>query len=61
MLPLGGLFIAIFAAWVMSHYARCDEMGCEAPDISYRTWLFLIRYITPLGVLLIFLNAVGWL
>ncbi|MDM8545139.1 sodium-dependent transporter [Candidatus Venteria ishoeyi] len=61
MLPLGGLFIAIFAAWIMSHSARCEEMGGEPADISYHTWLFLIRYVTPLGVLLVFLNAVGLL
>jgi len=59
MLPVGGLFIAIFAAWVMSHAARREEMDAEPPDISYKTWMFLIRYITPVGVALVFLNAIG--
>ncbi len=59
MLPIGGLLIAIFAAWVMQHAARREEMGAEPPDMSYNTWLFLIRYITPIGVALIFLNAIG--
>ncbi len=59
LLPIGGLLIALFAAWVMSHAARREEMAAEPPDISYQTWLFLIRYITPVGVALVFLNAVG--
>ncbi len=59
MLPIGGLFIAIFAAWVMTNAARREEMDADPPDISYKTWLFLIRYITPIGVALVFLNAIG--
>lgn len=59
MLPIGGLFIAIFAAWVMTQAARREELDAEPPDMSYKTWLFLIRYITPIGVALVFLNAIG--
>jgi neurotransmitter:Na+ symporter, NSS family len=61
MLPLGGLFIAIFAAWMMHRHTHHDELQVKnnGADISYQTWLFLIRYITPIGVLLIFLSAVG--
>lgn len=59
MLPLGGLFIALFAAWMMSKKARCDELDSNDTDISYRTWLFLVRYVTPIGVILVFLNAIG--
>jgi len=27
--------------------------------IIYRLWLFAVRYIAPLGVIMIFLNAIG--
>ncbi len=59
MLPLGGLFIAIFAAWAMHHDAHEEELGLGKADISYRTWLFLIRFVTPVGVIFIFLSAIG--
>lgn len=58
MLPLGGLFIAIFAGWIMSKQATQDElhMGDNAP---YLLWRFLVRYVTPVGVIVVFLNAIG--
>ena len=56
MLPLGGLAIALFAGWVMSR--RSSQEGLEVNDGPlYRGWLFLIRYVTPLGVGLVFLRA----
>ncbi len=58
MLPLGGLFIAIFAGWIMSKRATQEElhMGDSAP---YMLWRFLVRYVTPLAVTVVFLNAIG--
>lgn len=58
MLPLGGLFIAIFAAWIMSKESSQDELAMKAPPV-YQTWRFLVRYITPVAVVVVFLNAVG--
>ncbi|MCP4700667.1 MAG: sodium-dependent transporter [Gammaproteobacteria bacterium] len=55
MLPLGGLFIALFAAWLIHEDAHKEELD---PGISYRAWLFLIRYIAPVGVVLVFLHAI---
>lgn len=61
MLPLGGLLIAIFAAWMMERDAHHDELHVKngGADISYKTWLFLIRFVTPVGVSLVFLSAIG--
>ncbi|MCU0733918.1 MAG: sodium-dependent transporter [Methylotetracoccus sp.] len=58
MLPLGGLAIALFAGWVMtSEVSEAElEMG---PGPGYRCWRFLIRYVAPLGVMTIFLKALG--
>lgn len=58
MLPLGGLLIAIFVAWVMSREATQQELGIS-DSAGYRLWHFVVRYITPAAVLLIFLNALG--
>ena len=58
MLPLGGLLIAVFAGWRMSRSTTRDEL--QLPDGAlYATWRFLVRFIAPAGVLVIFLNALG--
>ena len=57
MLPLGGLLIAIFAVWIMQREASRDEL--ELGDgLGYQTWRFLVRYITPIGVIIVFLRAI---
>ena len=58
MLPLGGLLIAIFAAWKMSRASTIDELGM-GNRFFYPLWRFLVRYITPIAVIIVFLNAVG--
>jgi NSS family neurotransmitter:Na+ symporter len=56
MLPLGGLLIAIFAAWKMSRASTVDELGM-GDRFFYPLWRFLVRYITPFAVTLVFLYA----
>ena len=58
MLPLGGLLVAIFAAWLMSKKSTMDELGL-GDGIAYKSWRFAVRYIAPFGVIIIFLNAIG--
>jgi len=58
MLPLGGLFITIFAGWVMCQNSSADELDPEA-GLFYQLWRLLARYVAPVAVILIFLNAVG--
>ena len=57
LLPLGGLLIAIFAAWVMSTNSSAEELGLS--ETAYKAWQIAARYIAPAGVILIFLNAIG--
>jgi NSS family neurotransmitter:Na+ symporter len=58
MLPLGGLLIAIFAARKMTRESSVDELAM-GDGFFYRLWRFLVRYITPVAVTVIFLNAIG--
>jgi NSS family neurotransmitter:Na+ symporter len=58
MLPLGGILICIFSAWVMSEPSRRDELKIKH-EAMYRLWRFLARYVTPVGVVLIFLHMIG--
>jgi len=57
MLPLGGLFIALFAGWLMSWESTEDELAGSRG--SYKLWRFLVRYITPIAVMVVFLNVIG--
>ncbi len=58
MLPLGGILICIFAAWLMSEKSRREELKIKHEG-AYKLWRFLARYITPIGVILIFLHVLG--
>lgn len=55
MLPLGGLLIAVFAGWVMSRASTRDELGMGAGRV-YRLWRFVIRFVSPVAVFIIFIN-----
>jgi NSS family neurotransmitter:Na+ symporter len=59
LLPLGGIFIAIFAGWILDRDVTRDELGCDSSHLLYRVWRGLIRWFAPLCVILVFLNAVG--
>jgi NSS family neurotransmitter:Na+ symporter len=56
MLPLGGLFITIFVGWSLNRHSSRDEMG---DGRVYRIWFFMIRYISPIAVIAVFLYVVG--
>jgi len=58
MLPLGGLLIAVFAAWLMKRESTLDELEMEH-GYAYKLWRFLVRYVAPLAVVVVFLNAIG--
>ncbi|MDH5766249.1 MAG: sodium-dependent transporter [Gammaproteobacteria bacterium] len=57
MLPLGGLFIAVFAGWLMRERSSQDELNTSSK--GYSTWQFLVRYIAPIAVMIVFLNVIG--
>ncbi|MGF1546202.1 MAG: sodium-dependent transporter [Thiotrichales bacterium] len=58
MLPLGGLLIAVFAAWVMKREHALDELRMRDGP-AFELWHVLVRFVAPLGVLLVFLSALG--
>lgn len=57
MLPTGGLLIAIFAGWLMTREASQHELGMR--EMYYRVWREVIRYVTPVGVAVVFLHVLG--
>ncbi len=58
MLPLGGLFIALFAGHVMSRESVREELAMRSP-LMFRLWFGTVRTVTPVLVVLVFLSAIG--
>lgn len=58
LLPLGGIFIAIFAAWCMKRESSRQELALKS-DLAYKVWLLLVRFVAPAGVVIVFLQAIG--
>ena len=58
MLPLGGLFIAIYAGWVMPARVRRAELSDLSGPVA-GGWLFLVRFVAPLLVVIVLLDKVG--
>lgn len=60
MLPVGGLFIAIFAGWILTHSEKEAEIRrVENTFHFYDIWHFLIKYITPLALIVLLLYTSG--
>jgi NSS family neurotransmitter:Na+ symporter len=59
MLPLGGLLIAIFVGWISKQHLAEAELSTAR--VFFSLWWFVIRFVAPVGIFLIFLNAVGLL
>jgi NSS family neurotransmitter:Na+ symporter len=57
LLPVGGLFIAIFAGWALNKEISRDELD-SLGDGAYELWHFLIRFVVPPAVLIIFVMGV---
>ncbi|QPK63851.1 sodium-dependent transporter [Methylomonas sp. LL1] len=57
MLPLGGVAIAIFAGWMMKQSHAEQEL--EIPAEGFKAWQFLIKYVAPAAVFLVFLHVLG--
>jgi NSS family neurotransmitter:Na+ symporter len=58
MLPLGGLLIAVFAARVMTRESSMEELAM-GDRFFYPLWRLLVRYLTPVAVIIVFFNAIG--
>ena len=58
MLPLGGLCIALFAGHVMLQKHSQAELALDN-ETEYAVWKFLVSYVAPAAVFLVFLHVLG--
>ena len=56
MLPLNALLIAVFAGWFISREASLEELGLTH-GVLYSCWRFILRYVAPTAILLIFYTS----
>lgn len=58
LLPLGGLLIALFVGYKMKLASVQEELAMKTRWLFY-VWYYLIRFVAPIGIALIFLRAIG--
>lgn len=61
LLPVGGILICIFAGWRLDKAVLYHEIsnGNTIKLRFFRTYIFILKYIAPLCILLILLNVMG--
>jgi len=57
LLPVGGLLIAVFAGWAVLKEVTRDELSTLNAS-AYELWHFLIRFVVPPALLVIFVMGV---
>lgn len=57
ILPIGGFCFAIFCGWVLKKYITMNELNIKFH--WYFIWRFLIRYISPIGIIIILINGLS--
>lgn len=60
MFPLGGIGVALFVGWRMQNAIRHDHfLSGSKYAFFYGAWLFLLRFVVPVGISIVFYNAVS--
>ena len=60
ILPLGGLGISLFTAWKVDDAIRHREfLAGSRLAMLYGAWLILLKFVVPVGIVLVFLHAIG--
>lgn len=61
MLPLGGFFISIFVGWRLDRQIFWEEVSNQGTlKVGiYRVLVFLLKFVAPVGIGLIFVNELG--
>ncbi|HNP06037.1 MAG TPA: hypothetical protein PKN99_00340, partial [Cyclobacteriaceae bacterium] len=55
LMPVGGILMAIIGGWVLSKESSRAELNIKNERL-FHIWRFLVRYIAPAVVLIIFIS-----
>ncbi|MFC7062308.1 sodium-dependent transporter [Halobacillus seohaensis] len=58
LLPLGGLSMALFVGWYFTKEQALDATDFTGSRVG-NVWYVIIKFVAPISILLIFLNALG--
>ena len=63
MMPIGGFLIAIFTGWILDKKIEWEEITNQGKlkPIVFKTLVFLLKYFSPIAILLIFIHELGLL
>lgn len=61
MLPLGGMLISIFTGWYLDRRIVWNELSNEGSlkVPFFRVYIFIMKYLAPVAISLVFLNELG--
>jgi NSS family neurotransmitter:Na+ symporter len=63
MLPLSGFLVCLFVGWYLKRSLSYEELTNygvkKAP--YFTAYMFIVRYLAPIAIALIFVNELGWL
>ena len=60
MLPLGGLFIALFIGWILGKYKVFKEIahGGKLSGVFLSVYMFLVKFLAPIAIFIVFIKGV---
>jgi NSS family neurotransmitter:Na+ symporter len=63
MLPLSGFLVCLFIGWYLKRSVSYEELtNYGLNKASYLPlYMFIVRYLAPIAIVLIFINELGWL
>ncbi|MBD8067912.1 sodium-dependent transporter [Bacillus sp. PS06] len=63
LLPIGALLIALFISWKVSKEELFGELkqGSAIGKLGFSLWYYLLKYITPIAIIFVFLDSIGLL
>ncbi|MBN2215458.1 MAG: sodium-dependent transporter [Bacteroidales bacterium] len=63
LLPIGGLFIVVYLGWFHGKKDVLKELSNEGVSkvIYYKLFMFLVRFVAPVAITIVFLNETGLL
>ena len=57
MLPMGGFIIAIFAGWILRRVTVRKQLSSISMT-TFNTWYIAIRFLAPIGIIVVFINGI---
>lgn len=61
LMPIGGIFIVLFAGWMMSKIKEEITSNGQYEFGLFGLWLILARVVAPIAIAVIFASGMGWI